>query len=438
MMVRTLLLSAILVGASASVAPAAQARTQTPPDISAVAASDTTSVDESVAVDVPEPSAKALEYYRTGNVLWLADQAWTFLVFFLILSTGFAATLRNWAVRLGRNWFFTIAVYWILFTLVGFVADLPLAYYRDFVRPHEYGLSNQTLQKWATDLLTDVVVTSTVGTLVIWVPYLLVKKSPTGWWFYTALALVPFAVVANLVAPIWVAPLYNRFEPMHDKALEASILAQASRAGIEGSRVFEVNKSVDTNTLNAYVAGLFNTKRIVIWDTTIKRMTEAELLFVLGHEMGHYVLNHVWQAMALSIVSLAISLYGAYRFSGAIIRRYGSRMGFGSLSDVASLPLLFALLTAVDLVITPVTFAFTRHYEHEADRFGLELTHANHSAGTAFVNLQTDALAVPRPGLLFQMWHGSHPTLGDRIDFANSYHPWRSGEPLRYGDHFKP
>jgi STE24 endopeptidase len=438
MMVRTLLLGMVLVAASAGVAPAFQGGSPPPSGSAAAAAADVARVDESAAVDVPAPSAKAIEYYRTGNLLWLADQVWTLLVFVLILSTGFAATLRSWARRTGRNWFFTIAAYWILFTLVGLVADLPLGYYRDFVRPHQYGLSNQTLQKWVTDLLTTVVVTSIVGALIIWVPYLLLKKSPRRWWLYSGLALVPFVIVANLVAPIWVAPLYNRFEPMHDKALETSILAQASRAGIEGSRVFEVNKSVDTNTLNAYVAGLFNTRRIVIWDTTIRRMTRPELLFVMGHEMGHYVLNHVWKLVALSVVSLIVSLYAAYRLSGAIIRRYGSRMGFASLSDVASMPLLFALLTAVNLAITPVQFAVVRHYEHEADRFGLEITRFNHSAATAFVKLQTDALAIPLPGLLFQMWHGTHPTLGDRIDFANSYHPWHTGEALTYADRFKP
>jgi STE24 endopeptidase len=437
---RALLLSVFLVGGNAWLVTAAQA-VPPPPVVTATDAARedrAAAIDESTPVDVPAPSAKALDYYRTGNVLWTVDQVWTFLVFALILSTGFAATLRDRARRIGRNWFFTIAVYWILFTVVALVADLPLGYYRDFVRPHQYGLSNQTLQKWLTDLLTNVMVTAIVGALTIWVPYLLLKKSPTRWWLYTAFALIPFIIVANLVAPIWIAPLYNTFEPMHDKALEASILSQADRAGIEGSRVFEVNKSVDTNTLNAYVAGLFNTKRIVIWDTTIKRMNEPELLFVVGHEMGHYVLNHVWKYLALSVVSLIVSLYAAYRLSGGIIRRYGGRMGFASLSDVASMPLLLALLTAVGLATTPLTFALTRHYEHEADRFGLELTRANRSAATAFVKLQTDALAVPRPGLLFQMWHGSHPTLGDRIDFANSYHPWRTGEPLAYDHHFKP
>ena len=157
--------------------------------------------------------------------------------------------------------------------------------------------------------------------LVLWVPYLLLRKSPRRWWLYTGLAMIPFIIVGNLVAPIWIAPLFNTFEPMHDKALEARILALADRAGIEGSRVFEVNKSVDTKTLNAYVAGIFSTRRIVLWDTIIKRMTERELLFVMGHEMGHYVLWHMWYLVALSSLLIVASLYAAYRTAGLVIPR---------------------------------------------------------------------------------------------------------------------
>src|SRR6185369_8058823 len=205
-------------------------------------------------------------------------------------------------------------------------------------------------------------------------------------------------VVANLVAPVWIAPLFNKFEPMHDKALETRILALADRAGIEDSRVFEVNKSVDTKTLNAYVAGLWQTKRIVLWDTIIARMDDRELLFVVGHEMGHYVLGHVWQMVALSSLLILVLLYGAYKTMGAILARWSHRFGFSDLADVASLPLLLLVANLFSLAITPVPLAFIRHIEHEADRFGLEITQTNHSAGTAFLKLQEEALGNPWPG----------------------------------------
>src|SRR5262249_17521794 len=225
---------------------------------------------------------------------------------------------------------------------------------------------------------------------------------------------------------------------MKDKALETKILALADRAVIEGSRVFEVNKSVDTKTLNAYVAGLFNTKRIVIWDTTIARMNDRELLFVVGHEMGHYVLGHVWQLIFLSAGFILLLLYAAYRTVGAVIGRNSGRFGFSELADVASLPLILLVTNLFSLAITPAALAFERHVEHEADRFGLEIMRTNHSAGTAFVKPQQAALGNPGPGLLDKLWRESHPPLGERIEFANDYHPWRDGQPLRYGEKFKP
>ena len=413
--------------------------TPQPIDAAVRAEAPATSVaDETAPVAVPEPSERAMRYYRSGNILWLAEQGWSIAVLVLFLATGFSAALRNIARRFGRNWFFTVVIYFVLFMVITTVIDLPLSYYAEYARQHAYGLSNQTFAKWFGDTLKSLGVACLVGSLVLWIPYLLLRKSPRRWWLYSAAALAPFIVLANLVAPIWIAPLFNTFEPMHDKALEAKILAQADRAGIEGSRVYEVNKSVDTKTLNAYVAGVFGTKRIVLWDTILKRMTDRELLFVMGHEMGHYVLGHVWQVIALSVLLMLGSFYVAYRTAGAVIARFGARFGFTDLSDVASLPLLLLLFSGFGLTVTPLELAYTRHVEHEADRFGLEITRTNHSAGTAFVKLQEDALANPRPGLLFKIWRESHPPLGERIDFVNDYHPWSRGQPLRYGGRFKP
>jgi STE24 endopeptidase len=130
------------------------------------------------------------------------------------------------------------------------------------------------------------------------------------------------------------------------------------------------------------------------------------------------------------------SLYAAYRTAGFVIARWRQRFGFTALADIASLPLLLLLMTGFTLIITPVSGAFTRHIEHEADRFGLEITQTSHSAGTAFVKLQEDALVNPRPGWLFKLLRETHPSVGERIDFANAYHPWRDGQPLVYGAFF--
>jgi Zn-dependent protease with chaperone function len=388
-------------------------------------------------VAVPEPTPQALSYYRSGNVLWVVGNAWDLLIPSLLLFLGVSARIREWARQRGRKWFFELALYFMVFTVIVFLVDLPLSYYQGFVRQHAYGLSNQTFAKWARDEVTGLLLGIIGGVAFVWVPYLLLKKSPRRWWLYTGLAAIPFIVLIALVQPIWIDPLFNMFGPMKDKALEADILRLAERAGIEGSRVFEVAKSEDTNAVNAYVAGFGATKRIVLWDTILAKLNREQLLVVMGHEMGHYVLGHVWK-LILSLSALIIAaLYAVHRTSSWLMTRYRDRFGFTELSDVASLPLILVLFSLASLVVTPIALAVQRHFEHEADRFGLEITHDNYTAATAFVKLQQENLGVPRPGRLYTWWRASHPTLGDRIDFSNDYRPWESNQPLVYADRFK-
>jgi Zn-dependent protease with chaperone function len=393
--------------------------------------------EEEAPVPVPPPSDKALAYYRSGNVLWIVDLVWGLLIPALFLFTGFSARIRNWAQKLGRKWFFVVGIYFVIFLILNSIIDLPLSYYEGFVREHAYGLSNQTLAKWTSDELKSLAVGIGGGFLFLWVPYLLLKKSPRRWWLYTALLTVPFMMFVMLIAPIWIDPLFNQFGPMKDKALESKILALAERAGIEGSRVYEVNKSVDTTAVDAYVTGFLQTKRIVLWDTILAKLNEKELLVVVGHEMGHYVLHHIITGIIFSFFLILISLYLAYKLANRLIARYKHHFGFDQLSDIASLPLLLLLVAIFSFLISPISLAFSRYQEHEADRFALEITRNNHDAATAFIKLQQENLAVPRPGLLYKLWRSDHPPVGERIDFCNEYHPWKSGQPLKYADHFK-
>ena len=272
------------------------------------------------------------------------------------------------------------------------------------------------------------------GALTLWFPYLLLRKSPRRWWLYTGLAAAPLLAFLLLVTPIWIDPLFNKFGPMKDKTLESQILALADRAGIEGSRVYEVDKSVDTKTVNAYVTGFLNTKRIVLWDTILAKLDRPELLLVMGHEMGHYVLGHVFQGILLGSVLALFGLWVVHRTANGLIARYKDRFGFSELSDVASAPLMGLLFSLTLFVLTPVILATTRHNEHESDRFGLEITHDNYHCATAFVKLQQENLSNPRPGLLYKLWRSTHPPIGERIDFCNDYKPWETGQPLKYGE----
>ena len=389
-------------------------------------------------VTVPPASEKAMSYYNSGNVLWGIDLLWGMLIPALFLLTGFSAKIRNWAQRLGKRWFFIVGIYFILFLILMFVIDFPLSYYEEFARQHAYDLSNQTFGKWFGDALKSLIVSGIVGFLVLWIPYILLKKSPKRWWLYVGLLTVPFLFLTLLIAPIWIEPLFNDFSPMKDKVLEAKVLSLADRAGIEGSRVFEVNKSVDTKKINAYVTGFLGTKRIVVWDNTIAKMNEQELMFILGHEMGHYVLGHIWKLIFFISALILIMLFIADRTATALINKFKVRFGFDRLSDIASLPLIILLFNLFGFIlINPVGNWFSRYIEHQSDQFGLEITKDNYNAATAFVKLQEENLSVPCPGTLYKIWRANHPLLGERIDYANEYKPWEKGEKLEFEEYFK-
>ncbi len=305
-------------------------------------------------VAVPAPSPKAIEFYETGVRLWFVGRIWGLAVPALFLFTGLSGRIRRFAFAKGRPWLVEVAIYAVIFLSLEFLLNLPLRYYSGFVRLHEYGLSVQSFRRWLGDGLKGLGVEIVGASLFLWVPYLLMARSPRRWWLYTGLLVLPFAGFSALIAPIVVDPLFNEFGPMKDTRLEARIDALAHRAGIDGSKIFEVDKSRDTTTVNAYVTGLFGTKRIVLWDTLLAKLEPEEVLVVMGHEMGHYVLNHVAQGLLLSSVGTIFALFLIHRVANAMIARFGRRFGFDRISDVASVPLILLLAQVTMLIGSPV------------------------------------------------------------------------------------
>jgi len=284
-------------------------------------------------------------------------------------------------------------------------------------------------RKWAGDQVKGFLVGIVVAAAVLWVPYLLLAASPARWWIWTGALSLPFFVLVLLVTPVFIAPLFNKFGPMRDQTMEAEVLAVAAQAGVEGARVFEVEKSVDTKKVNAYVTGVGNTKRIVLWDTLLARLTPRQTRFVVGHELGHYVLHHVWRNILISTALTIAGLWGVHRTADLLLDRFGDQFGFTRLADVASMPLFMLLLSLFAAVITPALLALSRHHERAADRFGLDLTGDKQAAASAFVALQEQNLAVPRPGWLYKAFRASHPPIGERVDFINAYRVQRPAPP---------
>ncbi|HEY0780923.1 MAG TPA: M48 family metallopeptidase [Thermoanaerobaculia bacterium] len=389
-------------------------------------------------VAVPAPSAPAVRYDESSTRLWFAHRLWHLALPALFLATGLSARLAAWARRQNRHRAVADALYFWIALAGFFVLELPLLYQSDVVHNQAYGLSNQSFGRWLADQGVCFLLVALVGGLAVPVLYRLLRGSPRRWWLYTGLLAAPAIAFLLWVGPLAIDPLFNHPQPMRDRGLEAEILELASRAGIDQDRVYEVAKSGVTQRIDAYVIGFLGTQRIVVWDTLLKHLDRREVLFAMGHEMGHYVLGHVPRLFGVFVLLLLAALFLVHRTAPWVLSRLHDRIGFASLGDVASLPLLFILGNLAFLLVLPVGLAYSRQQETEADRFALELTQDGHSAALAFVKLQQHNLTNPNPGALRTLFRASHPSLVERIAFANRYRPWETGEPLRYGRLFSP
>jgi STE24 endopeptidase len=376
----------------------------------------------------PVVTPEMLRHSRLQDVLYFVDVAYGLGVLLFVLRARLSARLRDAAERAVRNRFLSGVLYVVLLVIAMTLLGLPLAIYADYIVPHQFDLTNQSLASWVLDqfkgLGVSVVLSAIAGGLVLFA-----IRRFRRWWIAAWLGSIPLILLGVLAAPLLIDPIFNKFEPLRDVVLRNDLVAEASRAGIENSRVYQVDKSKQTKTMNAYVTGIGPTARIVMWDTLLAKLDRDEVLAVMGHEMGHYVMRHLWTGIAFSVL---VSFFGfwigqrAYEWG---VRRWGSRWSVRDARDAAALPWFLIISSVITFLISPITSGFSRHLEHQADVFGLELTHLNEPMASAFVKFAEDSKADPRPPRFIEWWRYSHPSLGRRIDFVLGYKPWERGEP---------
>jgi len=367
----------------------------------------------------PERHKRLVAYSRFNN--W-----WRFVDFFvgigvlaIILFAGFSARFRNWASAVKMR-FFALWVFAVIFSIAEYVLNLPFSIYRSYFVEARYGFMNQTFMQWWGEDLLGLLVGLIFIIIPVWFFYWLVGKY-RRWWLWFSLGAMPLLVVAVIIIPIFISPLFNEYGPLKDKELETKILALADQAGIDGARVFEVDASKQSSKLNAYVTGLFGSKRIVLYDTLIKNFTHDEIRFVMGHEMGHYVKHHIWWGLGITCLFLMFALWLTDRTIHPIIRRFKDKFGFEKLSDMASLPLVMIFLTVIVFFFQPVTNAYSRYQERVCDRFGMEIAGIDgETAATAFDKLSVYNLSDPDPAPLVEFWFYDHPALKKRMEFVRN------------------
>jgi len=373
-------------------------------------------------------------YSGTRTVLALFSPLYDLLIALVILFSGLAAALRNIAHGLGRRLYVRVLVFLALYTLADFVLGFPLACYRGYALEHQYGLSTQSLLAWLGEQGKDAAVTVfTFGLLpILWLAWRAIQRWPRDWWLPVAAGTLPLILAGALLQPLVIDPLYNRFTPLRDQQLKERILELAARAEIPGRDVYEVNKSAQTLKFNAYVSGFGPSQRIVLWDTMLQGMEEDEILFVMGHEMGHYRLGHIWKGIGLVSLMSFLFFFLVSRLAGWAVARFGAHWGFEDPGDVAAMPLLAALVTLLALVAQPAVNGFSRAIEHEADVFAVEVTRDNDAGARAFLKLGSQNRSNPEPSAFVKLFLYTHPPLVERTRFALDYRPWEEGKANRY------
>ncbi len=389
-----------------------------------------------IVAPTPDPSGSFIvtdemrAHQRWSNGLYFGESAYGIVLLAVLLWARAGIRVRRIASRLTSRPFLVGLIASVLFAVVLAGLSSPVIWLSTFWMPRHFGLSDQTLGLWAADRGKELLVGLAVGAPLAALA-LIAIRTLRRWWLWLWLASVPLSIVAQIVVPVAFDPLFNEFQPLRDDQLRRELLDLAAKAGIDGGRVYEVDRSRQTNALNAYVNGLGPTKRIVLWDTIIRVMDRDELEFVMAHEMGHFVLNHVWRMLAAGLAMLFAALWAIQRIVEWATARWGPRWGCSSPGDPAALPLLALVATVVVFVSTPAASAYSRRLERQADTFAIELTRLNEAGARAFVTLAERAKLPLDPDPFVHFWRGTHPTTSERIAECRSYKPWERDEPNR-------
>jgi STE24 endopeptidase len=383
---------------------------------------------------------KAVAYSRAEYVLYFVSYGLRVLVLVLFLRLGVAAKFRDLAERASGNRFLQGVVFVPLLVVTLDLFDLPVRMYG-----HTLSLRyEQSVEKWGSwflDCSKEELLGTAFALLLALILFGVMRWSPGRWWFYFWLAALPIVLFLILIKPWFIDPLFNTFEPLDAKYPELTTamenVVRRAHLNIPRDHVFLMRASEKTKEINAYVTGLGASKRVVVWDTTIQKMTTNETLFVFGHEVGHYVLGHIRNGFLFFAALLFLALYLSYRGLHRALARWGQDWKLYGAEDWASLAVLLLLLQVMAFFAMPISSGFSRMQEHAADVYGLEVIHglvpnSEEVAAHAFQVLGEIDLADPNPPPLITFWLYSHPPLAERLVFAHSYDPWSKGEPPKY------
>ena len=388
------------------------------------------SFDVNAAVDAylgkmpPPERARSNAYFEGGYWLLLWDFLSTVVVMWILLRFRWSMRMRELAEHITRFRSLQTVIYWVQFIILVFVLTFPLTVYEGYFREHKYGLLNQTFGPWMRDQAVMLAVSVVLGGILIVPLFGLVRRLEKSWWVWGAVVTILFLTFVSLIAPVYISPLFNRYTKLQDSQIKDAILSMARANGIPATDVYEFDASRQSNRVSANVSGFAGTQRISLNDNLLKRCTLPEIETTMGHEMGHYVLNHAYKGLVMFGVLVVLGFAFLNWCINISLARWGESWGIRGITDVAVLPLAIIGLSVYFFLMTPVTNTISRTMEFEADMYGLNS--ARQPDGEANVDLMLGEYRKLDPGLVEEFIFFDHPSGRTRITAAMR---WKAEHP---------
>lgn len=360
--------------------------------------------------------AKSDAYFEGGYWLPLWGALISVLVYGAMLRFGWAAKWSGWASRLTRREWLKPAIFALPFILAGTLLTLPWTLYTGFFREHQYGMSNQSIGQWFGEYGISLGVGLVINAIFFVIIYAVIRKSPKRWWLWGACAVGVLATIMIMLAPIFIDPLFNKYTPMKDGPVRSEILRIAHEQKIPANDVYVVDASRQTKRISANVAGLGPTVRIALNDNLLNRSNIDGIKAVMGHEMGHYKLNHIATLLAYLVLMAAVGLFILWWAAPRLLARYGDKWGVTKVTDPASAALFMLLLALLGVPAGILFNSVIRHHEIQADAFGLEA--AREPDGFAMTAMQLSEYRKIEPSALEEMLFYDHPSGRTRVQLA--------------------
>jgi STE24 endopeptidase len=369
-----------------------------------------------MAMIPPEATARSNAYFEGGYWLILWDFLVSSAISILLLNLRWSARMRDWAERITRFKWLQTFLYWVEYLVLTSVLGFPLAFYEGYVREHKYGLATQSFGPWMGDQWKGLLVSLVLGGIAVVGLFAIVRRLQRTWWIWGALATMVFLVAVIVISPVYLQPIFNKVTLLNDPKITAPILKMAHANGIPTNDVYQIDASRQTTRMSANVSGFANTMRITLNDNLLRRGSPEEIQAVMGHEMGHYVLNHIAKDILFLLV-LTVASFAFLRWALAwTLARWGAWWQIRGIGDPAVLPLVVLLVGILFFVLTPVLNTQTRTEEKEADMFGMNAARLPDGFAQAAIHLSE--YRKMRPGPLEEFVFFDHPSGYNRIHSA--------------------